>query len=90
MGDYTKINIDGHWVSPRGGTAANTINPATGKCGGRMSLPPLPMLTSPACESRDTGSHTFCTASFLASTGKVENLRPICLPSAFSRPDISG
>ena len=37
MRDYTKINIDGRWVSPRGGTTANTINPATGKCGGRMS-----------------------------------------------------
>jgi uncharacterized protein YjiS (DUF1127 family) len=61
MADCTKINIDGHWVSPRGGTTAKTINPATGKCGGRMSLPPLPMLTSPACESRDTNSHTFCT-----------------------------
>jgi len=22
--DYTKINIDGRWVSPRGGTTANT------------------------------------------------------------------
>jgi protein-S-isoprenylcysteine O-methyltransferase Ste14 len=53
MRDYTKINIDGRWVSPRGGTTANTINPATGKCGGRMSLSPLPMLTSSACESRD-------------------------------------
>jgi acyl-CoA reductase-like NAD-dependent aldehyde dehydrogenase len=30
MRDYTKINIDGRWVSPRGGTTANTINPATG------------------------------------------------------------
>jgi hypothetical protein len=37
MRDYTKINIVGRWVSPRGGTTANTINPAT----------------SPACESRD-------------------------------------
>ena len=53
MRDYTKINIDGRWVSPQGGTTANTINPATGKCGGRMSLSPRPMLTSPACESRD-------------------------------------
>jgi len=25
MPDYTKINIDGHWVSPRGGTTVNTI-----------------------------------------------------------------
>src|SRR6516162_6173701 len=25
MRDYTKINIDGRWVSPRGGTTANTI-----------------------------------------------------------------
>jgi len=24
MRDYTKINIDGRWVSPRGGTTANT------------------------------------------------------------------
>jgi len=40
MRNYTKINIDGRWVSPRGGTTANTINPATGKCGGRMSLSP--------------------------------------------------
>ena len=53
MRNYTKINIDGRWVSPWGGTTANTINPATGKCGGRMSLSPLPVLTSPACESRD-------------------------------------
>jgi hypothetical protein len=52
MRDYTKINIDGRWVSPRRGTTANTNNPATGKCGGRMSFSPLPMLTSPACESR--------------------------------------
>jgi hypothetical protein len=51
--DYTKVNIDGRWVSPRGGTTANIINPATGKCGGRMSLSPRPMLTSPACESSD-------------------------------------
>jgi len=40
MRDYTKINIDGRLVSPRGGTTANTINPATGECGGRMSLSP--------------------------------------------------
>ena len=53
MRDYTKINIDGPRVSPQGDTTANTINPATGKCGGRMSLSPLPMLTSSACESRD-------------------------------------
>ena len=53
MRDYTKINIDGRWVSPQGGTTANTINPATGKCGGRMSFSPLRMLTSPACELRD-------------------------------------
>ena len=51
MRDYTKINIDGRWVSPRGGPLRRT--PATGTCGGRMSLSPLPMLTSPACESRD-------------------------------------
>ena len=53
MRDYTKINIDVRWVSPRDATMANTINPATGKCGGRMSLSPPPMLTSPAFESRD-------------------------------------
>ena len=53
MDVYTKIYIGGRWVSPQGGTTANTINPATEKCGGRISLPPPRMLTSPVCESRD-------------------------------------
>ena len=87
MPDYTKINIDGHWVSPRGGTAANTINPATGKCGGRVSLPPPPMLTSPAGESRDTRQPYFLHRFLPRLNGKAENLRPICLSSAFFRPD---
>jgi hypothetical protein len=83
MPDHTKINIDEHWVWPAG------LNPATGKCGGRVSLLP-PTLTSPAYESRDTRQQYFLHRFLPRLNGKAENLRPICLPFAFFRSDISG
>jgi aldehyde dehydrogenase (NAD+) len=38
MRDYTKIYVNGQWVSPQGGTTVNIINPATEKPAGRISL----------------------------------------------------
>jgi aldehyde dehydrogenase (NAD+) len=36
--DYTKIYVNGQWVSPQGGTTVNIVNPATEQPAGRVSL----------------------------------------------------
>ena len=38
MRDYTKIYVNGEWVSPQGGTTGTIINPATEQPAGRVSL----------------------------------------------------
>src|SRR5260221_11599393 len=38
MHDYTKIYVNGQWVSPLGGTTVNIVNPATEQPAGRISL----------------------------------------------------